>query len=267
MPRWRLLLSPPAVSTSPSRSRLPRRPSSSSHHRAVPRRRVAVAPSTAVAPHRPSPSIHHHAVHRRPSPLFSRSIAAALALSLAVEEQSRRPLPSRSRRAVPCRRGAVAPSITVKDRCCVMRRPLLLLLILLRSRPDLLPVGGVAVLPLTIRVHCSRFPLPSLPCSLPPPSLLPCVPSPPPITLISLLPLPSKRPLHPLSSSPRGCSLILDPIAPSPTPMPASPSRPCSLRLRCPLRQRRPPTPPPPSSVVRRRPPFLIVESLPISTI
>jgi len=100
MPRWRLLLSPPAVSTSPSRSRLPRRPSSSSHHRAVPRRRVAVAPSTAVAPHRPSPSIHHHAVHRRPSPLFSRSIAAALALSLAVEEQSRRPLPSRSRRAV-----------------------------------------------------------------------------------------------------------------------------------------------------------------------
>jgi hypothetical protein len=34
-----------------------------------------------------------------------------------------------------------------------------------------------------------------------------------------------------------------------PTPMPASPSRPCSSRLRCPLRQRRPPpTPPPPSS-------------------
>ena len=141
MPRWRLLLSPPVVSTSSSRLRLPRRPLSSSHHRAVPRRQVAVAPSTAVAPHRPSPSIHHHAVHRRPSPLFSRSIAAALALPLAVEEQSRRPLPSRSGRAVPCRRGAVAPSITVKDRCCV-RRPLLLLLLLLRSHPDLLPVGG-----------------------------------------------------------------------------------------------------------------------------
>ena len=90
--------------------------------------------------------------------------------------------PSRSRRAVPCRRGAVTPSITVKDRCCVMRCPLLLLLILLRSRPDLLPVGGVAVLPLTIRVHGCRFPLPSLSCSLPPPSLLPCVPLPPPIT-------------------------------------------------------------------------------------
>jgi hypothetical protein len=88
-----------------------------------------------------------------------------------------------------------------------------------------------------------------LSCSLPPPSLLPCVPSPPPITLISLLPLPSKQPLHPLSSSPRGCSLVLDPIAPSPTPMPASPSRPCSSRLRCPLRRRMPPpTHPPPSS-------------------
>ena len=46
-----------------------------------------------------------------------------------------------------------------------------------------LPVGGVAVLPPTIRVHGSRFPLPSLSCSLPPPSLLLCVTSPPPITL------------------------------------------------------------------------------------
>jgi hypothetical protein len=85
-------------------------------------------------------------------------------------------------------------------------------------------------------------------CSLPPPSLLPCVPSSPPITLISLPPLPSKRPLRPLSSSPRQCSLILDPIAPTPTPMPASPSRPCLSRLRCPLRRQRPPTHPPPSS-------------------
>jgi hypothetical protein len=127
------------------------------------------------------------------------------------------------------------------------RRPLLLLL--LRSRPDLLPVGGVAVLPLTIRVHGSCFPLPYLSCSLPPPSLLPYVPSPPPITLISLLPLTSKRPLRPLSSSLRGCSLILDPITPSPTPMPASPSR-HGRRLHIRL---------------RRRPPFLIVESLPIS--
>jgi hypothetical protein len=74
--------------------------------------------------------------------------------------------------------------------------------------------------------------------------LLPCVPWPPPFTLISLLPLPSKRPLRPLSSSPRVCSLLLDPIAPSPTPMPASPSRPRSSRLRCPLRRRRPPPTP-----------------------
>ena len=54
-----------------------------------------------------------------------------------------------------------------------MRYPLLLLL--RRSLPDHLPVGGVAVLPLTIRVHGSRFPLPSLSSLLPLPSLLPCV--------------------------------------------------------------------------------------------
>ncbi len=66
-----------------------------------------------------------------------------------------------------------------------MCRPLPLILLLLRSLADYLPVGGVADLPLTIRIHGSRFPLPSLSCSLPPPSLLPCVPSPPPITLIS----------------------------------------------------------------------------------
>ena len=122
MSRWPLLLPPPAVSTLPSRSRLPHRPLSSSHHRAVPRRRVAVTPSTPL----------RHTVHRRqftftPSitahPLCSRSIAAALAMSLAVEEPSRRPLPSRSRYAVPCRRGAVAPSITVKDHCCIAPSP------------------------------------------------------------------------------------------------------------------------------------------------
>ena len=155
------------MSTSPLCLCLPHRPSLPSHHRAVPRHRVAVVPSTAVAPHCPSPSIHHHAVHHRPSvvlsvyrrrtrnvpcrrgavmpstplrhtvhrrqftitpsitahPLCSRSIAAALALSLAVEEPSRRPWPSRSRCAVPCRRGAVAPSITVKDRCCIAPSP------------------------------------------------------------------------------------------------------------------------------------------------
>ena len=91
----------------------------------------------AVAPHRPSPSICHRAVHRRPrpSPLCSRSIAAALVPSLAVEEPlcavprsrgafapsltveepSRHPSLSRSHRAVHCRRGAVAPYLTIKE--------------------------------------------------------------------------------------------------------------------------------------------------------
>ena len=85
---------------------IPRHPSSLSHHRAVPRHRVAVPLSITVAPRRPSPSICHRAVHRCPSPLCSRSIAAALAPSLAVEEPSR---------AVPHRQGSVAPSIEVKE--------------------------------------------------------------------------------------------------------------------------------------------------------
>ena len=135
MTRWPLLLPPPAVSTSPSRSR---RSSSSivvkspSCHT---RRQVVVAPSIAIAPRRPSPSIRHRAVHRRPSPLCSQSIAAALALSLAVEEParavslrrgavvlsltveepSRRPSPSRSRHVIHCRRGAVTPYLTIKE--------------------------------------------------------------------------------------------------------------------------------------------------------
>ena len=83
---------------------VPRRPLSLSHHCAVPLRRVAVAvmvaPSLAIAPRPPSPSICHRAVHRRPSSLCSRSIAAALAPSLADEEPPRRTSPSRSRR--PC---------------------------------------------------------------------------------------------------------------------------------------------------------------------
>ena len=125
MPRWPLLLPPLAVSTLPSRSRLPRRPSSSSHHRAVPHRQVAVAPSTAIAPHRPSPSIHHHAGPHRPSVVLSvyrrrtRAVPCrrgAVTLSIiAVEEPSRRPLPSRSRRAVHCCRGAVAPYLAIKE--------------------------------------------------------------------------------------------------------------------------------------------------------
>ena len=143
MPRWPLLLPPPAVSASPSRSRRStssivvespsHRPSPSSCRRAVHRR--SAAPSIAVAPRRPSPSIRHRAVHRRPSPLCSRFIVAALAPSLtveeptravprrrgavapsiAVEEPSRRPLPSRSRRTIHCHRGAVAPYLAIKE--------------------------------------------------------------------------------------------------------------------------------------------------------
>ena len=111
MLHWPLLLPPPAVSTptSPSRSH----GSSSSHHRAVPCRRVAVAvtPSLAVALHPPSPSIRHCIVHH------SRSIAAAIAPTLAVEEPLRRPLPSRSRCTFHClrRRGAIAPSLAIKE--------------------------------------------------------------------------------------------------------------------------------------------------------
>jgi hypothetical protein len=134
-------------------------------------------------------------------------------------------------------------------------RPCPLLLLLLHNRLDHLPVGGVTVPPPTIRIHGSPFP-PLFPLLflLPPPSLLPCMPSPQPITLLSHLLLLLKRLVRPLSSSPRGCSILLDPIAPSPTPAPASPSHPCLLRLRCPLRRRQspplpsPPMPPPPSS-------------------
>ena len=112
---------------------------SSSHHRAIPRRQVAVTPSIAVAPRHPSPSIRHRTVHRRPSLLCTQSIAAALALSLAVEEpsrtvprhrravapsltveeSSRHPSPSRSSRSVHCRRGAAAPYLTIKEQLAV----------------------------------------------------------------------------------------------------------------------------------------------------
>jgi hypothetical protein len=124
MTRWPLLLPPPAMSTSPSRSRRslssivvksPSRHSSpSSCCRAVHHRPFAIALS--IAAHRrcalsPSPPR-----SRRPLPSRSRR-----APSLAIEEPSRRPSPSRSRRAVPHHQGAVAPSLAIEE---PSRRPL-----------------------------------------------------------------------------------------------------------------------------------------------
>lgn len=87
MPCWPLWPPLSAASTSPSRSRHPRRPSSSCRQRAVLRRRVVLAPSIAVAPRCPSPLSRHRAVHRRPLPLRSRFIAVALVPSLAVHHR------------------------------------------------------------------------------------------------------------------------------------------------------------------------------------
>ena len=117
MTRWPLLLPPSAVLTSPLRSRRssssivvksPSRHSSpSSCCRAVHRRSAC----------RPSPSIRHRAVHCHLSPLCSLS-RSHHALSLAVEEPSCRPSPSRSCRAAPRRRGAIAPSIAIEEPSC-----------------------------------------------------------------------------------------------------------------------------------------------------
>jgi hypothetical protein len=118
MTRWPLLLPPPAVSTSPSRLRRSlsfivvkspsRRSSPSSCRRAVHHRPFTIALS--IAAHRrcalsPSPPL-----LRRPLPSRSRR-----APSLAIEEPSRRPSTSRSRRVVPRRLGAAASSLAVKE--------------------------------------------------------------------------------------------------------------------------------------------------------
>ena len=112
--------------------------SSSIHHRAVLRRRVAIARSIVIAPRHPSLTSHHHAFHRHPSPLCSRSIAVKLAPFHAVEEPSCHPLPSKSRCAVHCHRGAVAPSLAIKE---PLRHPLPL-----RSRCDVPHRNGRAAL-------------------------------------------------------------------------------------------------------------------------
>ena len=106
--------------------------------------------------HPPSPSIRHCIVHHRPSPLCSRSIAAAIAPTLAVEEPLRRPLPSRSRCTVHYlrRRGAIAPSLAIKE-------PSRHLLPLPSRRHCAVPRHRGAVAPSLAIEEPSRRPLPS----------------------------------------------------------------------------------------------------------
>ena len=120
MPRWPLLLPPPAVSisTSPSRSRgssssivikvesplcRPPSPSSCRHGCAVPRRCAA-------------PSIILYSPLRRPSPPIAFVLSVHRRRARAVEAPSRRPSPSRSRCAVHCRRGAACRLTTPATR-------------------------------------------------------------------------------------------------------------------------------------------------------
>ena len=142
-------------------------------------------------------------------------------------------------RCVRCRR-LFGEGVNVVRRPCPLR--------LLRSRPDFLPVGGVAVPPPTIRVHGSRFPPPSSSCSRRPPRSPACL-CPRQSASFPTSFSHQSDPSAPFCRCCEKCSLLLNWITPSPTPTSASSSRPCSSRLRRPLRwQRPPPTPPPPSS-------------------
>ena len=130
MMRWPLLLPPPVVSTSPSRSRhssssiiikSPSRPSSPSSCRHAIHRRSAAPSITVNSPSRcPSPpitvvlSVPLSLAVEEPSRAVPRC-GGAVAPSLTVEEPSRRPSPWRSRHAVPHRPGAVAPAIAVEE--------------------------------------------------------------------------------------------------------------------------------------------------------
>jgi len=130
MMHWPLLLPPPAVSTSPSRSchssssivvKSPSRNSSpSSCRRAVHCHSTALS-ITVYSPSRcPSPPIAVVlSVHCRRARAVPRR-RGAVAPSLTVEEPSRRPSPSRSRRAIHCRRGAFAPYLTIKELSAVL---------------------------------------------------------------------------------------------------------------------------------------------------
>ena len=123
MTHWPLLLPPPAVLTSPSRSRRsslsifvksPSRCSSpSSCRRAIHRRSAA----SSITVHSPSccPSLPIAvvlSVHRRRARAVPRRRGAVAPSLTVVEEPSRRPSPSRSRRAVHCRR---APYLAIKE--------------------------------------------------------------------------------------------------------------------------------------------------------
>jgi hypothetical protein len=128
MKRWPLLLPPPAVSTSPSRSRrssssiIVKSPSPCSSplscRRAVNRRSAAPSITVHSPSHRPSPPIAVVlSVHRRRARAVPcRRGAVPRRRSLALEEPSRRPSLLRSRRAIPRHRGAVATSIAVERR-------------------------------------------------------------------------------------------------------------------------------------------------------
>ena len=144
MTRWPLLLPPPAVLTSPSRSRRSslsifvkspsRRSSPSSCRRAIHRRSAA----SSITVHSPScsPSLPIAVVltvHRRRARAVPRrrgAVAPSIAIeepwlapsiAVAVEEPSRCPLPSpsMSHRVVPRHRGAVVPTAEPKNKRCI----------------------------------------------------------------------------------------------------------------------------------------------------
>ena len=127
MMRWQLLLPPPALLTSPSRSRCSSSsivveapschplPSSCYCGRTVPRSRAAPSITLNLPSRRSSPPIAVvHSVHRCPARAVPRLRGAVTpSIAVAVEEPSRRPSPSRSRRAIPCRRGVSRVAICI----------------------------------------------------------------------------------------------------------------------------------------------------------
>ena len=135
-------------------------PSITVHRHTVHHRQIAIAPSL---------SIHHHC-NRSPSP--SRSCCPSE--YIAIKEPSRHPLPSRSRRAVHCRRAT--PSITIEEPSIAVNpstafklpllRPLLSIAVEL---PSCCPSSThcavqhrqVAIAPsFAIHRHCNHRPLP-----------------------------------------------------------------------------------------------------------